>query len=54
MAAAVHAFQSMTCDTITGQPSATQAARCPRALTEIGNDLDKIGPVLASAPNSTP
>jgi hypothetical protein len=54
MAAAVHTFQSMTCDTISGQPSATQAAQCPTALTEIGSDLDKIGPLLASAPGSTP
>lgn len=54
MAAAVHTFQSMSCDTITGQPSADQAKQCPQALVQIGTDLTKISPVLASAPNPTP
>ena len=54
MAAAVHTFQSMSCDTISGQPSAAQAQQCPQALVLIGTDLGKISPALASAPNPTP
>lgn len=53
MANAATTFQKLSCDTVTGQPSATQTAECPQALLNIGIDLDKIEQALASAPSSS-
>ncbi len=51
LANAVHTYQSMACDTISGKPSQTQQAKCPAALQTIGKDLDQLGKSLAASPS---
>jgi hypothetical protein len=49
---AVNRFQQMGCDTITGQPSSSQAQECPAALRTIGTELDTLSKALTSIPTS--
>jgi hypothetical protein len=52
LATAVHTYQSLACDTISGTPTPTQQVKCPAALQVIGKDLDQLGKSLAtSAPS---
>jgi hypothetical protein len=51
LATAVHTYQSMACDTISGKPTAAQQAKCPAALQTIGRDLDQLGKSLAASPS---
>jgi hypothetical protein len=52
LAGSVHSYQSMSCDTIPGRPSAAQRTGCPQALTSIGRDLDAIAKALSTRPSS--
>lgn len=55
LSSAANTFQKLGCDTISGQPSATQTAQCPGTLRTIGAELDRIEPELAkSTSNGTP
>lgn len=51
LANAVHTYQSLACDTISGKPTATQRAKCPASLSTIGKDLDQLGSSLAASPS---
>jgi hypothetical protein len=46
---AVHTYQSMACDTISGKPTPAQQTKCPAALQTIGKDLDQLGKSLAAS-----
>lgn len=48
---AVNSYQRSSCDTATS-PSAAQRTDCPKALTSIGTELDRISQALASLPTS--
>ncbi len=50
--AAVTSYQKAGCDAVTGTPTAAQRAGCPKALTSIGTELDRISRALASLPTS--
>ena len=52
MNGAVHSYQSLACDAVSGQPSAAQRDTCPKALASIGTALDRIGSVLGGLPTS--
>lgn len=51
LAKAVHTYQSMACDSITGQPSQAQRTRCPQALRAIGTELDQLDSSLSGSPS---
>lgn len=48
LAKAVHTYQAMACDAISGQPSQAQRSACPQALRTIGTELDRLGSSLGS------
>jgi hypothetical protein len=48
---AVDSYQRASCDTATA-PTAAQRTDCPKALTSIGTELDRIGQALAALPTS--
>ena len=48
--AAVNDYQKAGCDTAGASPSAAQRAGCPKALTSIGIELDRIDTALAGLP----
>ena len=48
---AVNTYQQASCDTATS-PSAAQRTGCPKALTSIGTELDRISQALSSLPTS--
>jgi outer membrane murein-binding lipoprotein Lpp len=52
LAAAVHSYQSLSCDSAGNSPSAVQRSTCPAALADIGRDLDALSNALASTPSS--
>ncbi|HEX4723963.1 MAG TPA: hypothetical protein VH333_15710 [Pseudonocardiaceae bacterium] len=47
--AAVNSYQKTDCDSVNG---ATQQSDCPKALTSIGTELDRISQALASLPTN--
>jgi hypothetical protein len=48
---AVNSYQRASCDTATS-PSAAQRTDCPKALTSIGTELDRLSQALAGLPTS--
>lgn len=52
LAAYVTSYQRAGCDTAAGTPSASQRTTCPKALTSIGTELDRIDEALASLPTT--
>jgi hypothetical protein len=48
---AVNSYQQASCDTATS-PTAAQRVDCPKALTSIGTELDRISQALAGLPTS--
>lgn len=50
LAAAVNDYQKARCDTAGPSPSSAQRAGCPKALTSIGVELDRIDTALAGLP----
>jgi hypothetical protein len=52
LSTAIHAYQSLSCDSAGNTPTATQNAQCPAALTAIGRDLDQLAHALASVPTN--
>jgi hypothetical protein len=48
---AVNSYQRAGCDSATS-PTAAQRRDCPKALTSIGTELDRLGQALASLPTS--
>ena len=48
--AAVTSYQKASCDSSGTSPSAAQRTECPKALTSIGTELDRIDTALASLP----
>jgi hypothetical protein len=52
LAGAVNRYQTMDCDTPNGRPTASQQTNCPKALADIGTDLDQLDNALGSTPAS--
>jgi hypothetical protein len=48
--AAVNSYQRANCDSAGGSPSTAQRSDCPKALTSIGTELDRLGTALATLP----
>jgi hypothetical protein len=49
---AVNSYQRADCDSSGNTPSATQRTDCPKALTSIGVELDRLNDALAGLPTS--
>lgn len=50
--AAVNTYQRAGCDGVGNSPSATQRTDCPKALTSIGTELDRLDQALVRLPTS--